>query len=99
MKSVDANIRVTRVFPLKDIRADTYAARDTAKTLITVDMTVTIRLFRKYRPILSFVKIVMYPSKTHVSGSPNPPGVCLKELSRTQRMGYREIVSTNAISR
>ena len=33
---------------MREIRADTYAARETAKTLITVDMTVTIRLLRKY---------------------------------------------------
>ena len=48
INSVDANISVTRLFPLKEIRADTYAARETAKTLITVDMTVTMRLLRKY---------------------------------------------------
>ncbi len=47
MNSVDANISVTRLFPLKEIRADTYAARETAKTLITVDMTVTMKAVEK----------------------------------------------------
>ena len=47
MNSVDANISVTRFFPLNSIRADTYAASETTNTLMTVEMTVTIRLFAK----------------------------------------------------
>lgn len=49
--------------------------------------------------MLSFVKIVIYPSNTHFSGKPRPPGVCLKELIKTHAMGYREMSSTNAIRR